>query len=301
MEIGQLEAFLKAVHLHSFSQAAAAIGVTQPSLSARILALESELGEPLFHRVGRGVRLTDAGREFLPYVQRAMDTLETGRQTVASSQTASAGKLHIGAARSISTNVLPGILETFHERYPGVDVAIKTGRSTEILERVLSEEIQLGLTRALYHPQVVTTHLYDEEIVLVTHSQHRMALEGTASIYEVASEPLIVYDKESTYFVLIDKVCREAGISPNIQMDLDSIESTKRMIERGLGVSFLPLNALKRELELGTLARVPLKEGYNIALPTAVLVRRAATYGAIVTAFLDLLSELYETPQAAAS
>ena len=301
MEIGQLEAFLKAVHLHSFSQAAAAIGVTQPSLSARILALESELGEPLFHRVGRGVRLTDAGREFLPSVQRAMDTLETGRQTVASSQTASAGKLHIGAARSISTNVLPGILETFHERYPGVDVAIKTGRSTEILERVLSEEIQLGLTRALYHPQVVTTHLYDEEIVLVTHSQHRLALEGTASIYEVASEPLIVYDKESTYFVLIDKVCREAGISPNIQMDLDSIESTKRMIERGLGVSFLPLNALKRELELGTLARVPLKEGYNIALPTAVLVRRAATYGAIVTAFLDLLSELYETPEAGAS
>jgi LysR family transcriptional regulator, low CO2-responsive transcriptional regulator len=147
-----------------------------------------------------------------------------------------AGKLHIGAARSISANVLPGILEQFRRRNPGVDVAIKTGRSSEVLEMVLSEEIQVGMARALYHPEVVTTHLYDEQIVLATHPEHRFAKTGTASIYEVASEPLIVYDKESTYFLLIDRVCREAGILPNIQMDLDSIESTKRMIERGLGV-----------------------------------------------------------------
>ena len=295
MELGQLEAFLMAVRLHNFSRAAEAIGVTQPSLSARILALEGELGDPLFHRVGRGVRLTDVGRAFLPYVQRALDTLKTGRDAVESTRTASAGKLHIGAARSISANVLPGILETFHARYPGVDVAIKTGRSTEVLEWVLSEQIQVGMARALHHPDVVTTHLYDEQIVLVTHPQHAFAVAGTASIYAVASEPLIVYDKESTYFVLIDKVCREAGISPNIQMDLDSIESTKRMIERGLGISFLPLNALKRELELGTLAQVPLAEDHRIILPTAVMVRRASTYGAIVTAFLDLLGELYTT------
>ncbi len=267
--------------------------MTQPSLSARILALEHELGEPLFHRLGRGVRLTDAGRAFLPYVQRAIDALGAGREAIEATRTATGGKLHIGAARSISANVLPGILEQFRERHPGVDVAIKTGRSSEVLEMVLSEEIQVGVARALHHPEVVTKHLYDEQIVLATHPGHPFARAGSASIYEVASEPLIVYDKESTYFVLIERVCREAGIVPNIQMDLDSIESTKRMIERGLGVSFLPLNALRRELSLGTLAHVRLKEGYQITLPTAVMVRRASSYGAIVTAFLDLLHELY--------
>ena len=210
-----------AVHTHSFSRAAEIIGVTQPSLSARILSLEAELGEPLFHRVGRGVRLADAGRAFLPYVQRAMETLQTGRDAIESSKTASAGKLNIGAARSISANVLPGILETFHKRYPGVDVAIKTGRATEILDWVVSEEIQVGIARDLHHPDVMTTHLYDEKLVLVTHPEHRFASSEVASIYEVASEPLIVYDKESTYFVLIDKICREAGILPNIQMVLD--------------------------------------------------------------------------------
>ena len=148
MEIGQLEAFLTAVRLHSFSRAASELGVTQPTLSTRILLLENDLGEPLFSRIGRGVRLTDAGRTFLPYAQRALDTLERGKETVVASRTAATGRLHIGAARGISSAVLPGILETFHERYPAVDVAIKTGRSSEVLEWVLSEQIQVGVSRA---------------------------------------------------------------------------------------------------------------------------------------------------------
>lgn len=301
MELGQLEAFLAAVRLHSFSRAAEAIGVTQPSLSARIATLEMELGEPLFHRVGRGVRLTDAGRTMLPFVQRALDTLQGGRDAMESSRTATAGKLHIGAARGISSAVLPGILERFRERHPGVDFAIKTGRSSEVLDMVLSDEIQVGVARELNHPDVVTTHLYDEEIVLVTHPLHPFAQAGTASIFEVGAEPLIIYDKQSTYFVLIDRVCREAGIVPNIQMDLDSIESTKRMIERGLGVSFLPYHAIQREVELGTLAHVALQGDHRITLPTAVMVRKASTYGALVSAFLDLLRELYSPAPEVAS
>ena len=300
MELGQLEAFLAVVRHHSFSRAALELGVTQPSLSARILVLERELGEPLFHRLGRGVRLTDAGRAFMPYIQRSLDTLRNAREALEATRSASLGKLYIGAARAISAYVLPGILETFHARYPGIDLAIKTGRSSQVLEMLLSEEIQVGVARALVHPQVVTTHLYDEQVVLVTHPEHAFARTGEASIYEVASEPLILYDKESTYFVLIDRVCREAGIVPNVQMDLDSIEATKRMIERGLGISFLPRNSLHREVAMGTLAHVELREGHQVTLPTAVMVRRASTHGTIVTAFLDLLHELYPDESAMA-
>ena len=84
-----------------------------------------------------------------------------------------------------------------------------------------------------------------------------------------------------------------AGIVPNVQMDLDSIEATKRMIERGLGISFLPYNSLHRELELGTLAHVKLGGGYQVTLPTAVMFRRASSYSAIVRAFLEQLQEIY--------
>ena len=111
MEIGQLKGFLMAVQLHSFSRAASALGVTQPTLSTRILLLETELGDQLFRRVGKGVRLTDMGRTFLPYAQRAIDSLERGKEAVAISRTEGTGRLHIGAARGISSTVLPGTLE----------------------------------------------------------------------------------------------------------------------------------------------------------------------------------------------
>ena len=293
MEIGQLEAFLQVAQHHSFSRAAEALELTQPSLSARILTLEREIGEPLFHRIGRGVRLTDAGRALVPYVQRAMESLKEGRDALDASHHASVGKLHIGSARAICAYVLPGIVETFRQSHPGIDVAIKTGRSSDVLEMVLAEEVQVGLTRTIVHPDIEVRHLYDEHVVLVTHPSHPFARAGEASIYDVAHEPLILYDKESSYFVLINRVVREAGIVPNVQMDLDSIEATKRMIERGLGISFLPRNSLRRELELETLAAIPIKEGYDVVLPTSVMVRKASSYGAIVQAFLDLLFRLY--------
>jgi DNA-binding transcriptional LysR family regulator len=258
-----------------------------------MIALEKEVGTPLFHRMGRGVRLTEAGRAFLPYVQRALEALDTGREALKGIRTATSGKLHIGSARVICAYVLPEILERFHRSYPGIEVSIKTGRSTEVLEMVLSEEVQVGLSRTLVHPQIDSFHLYDEYIVLVTHPHHPFARAGEASIFDVAQEPLILYDRGSTYFILIERFCREAGIAPRIEMELDSVEATKRMIERGLGVSFLPRNSIRWELAQKTLTEVKLKEGHQVKLPTSVMVRKADRQETIVSAFLDVLRQMF--------
>ncbi|MFQ5860261.1 MAG: LysR family transcriptional regulator [Dehalococcoidia bacterium] len=293
MELGQLEAFVKVVETGNFSRAAGTLHITQPSLSARILGLERELGGPLFHRIGRGVRLTELGRAFLPYVERALETLNSGRETLSSIRSASRGKLHIGSARVICTYVLPEMLERFRERHPGVEVSIRTGRSTEVLEMVLSGEVDMGFARALVHPQVRSLHLYDEHIVLVTHPSHPFAATRQASIYDVAYEPLILYDRDSTYFVLIDRICRDAGIVPTIEMELDSVEATKRMIEQGLGISFLPRNSIRSELSAGSLVEVAIKEKHQVALPTALILRKTQGYGVLVNAFLETLREQF--------
>ena len=143
MEIGQLEAFINVVEFKSFSRAAEAMGLTQPSLSARILSLERDTGGPLFHRMGRGARLTETGLAFLPYVTRALESLNEARDILDATQRASSGKLHIGSARAICAYVLPDILKKFHDLYPGIDVSIKTGRSSEVLEMLLSGEVQV--------------------------------------------------------------------------------------------------------------------------------------------------------------
>lgn len=293
MELGQLEAFIEAARRGNFRQAAEALFISQPSLSARISLLERELGERLFERLGRGVRLTPAGQLFLPYAERALETLRQGRETLAAVRRAAAGTLQVGCARVIGTYVMPEILTAFRRRHPQVEVHIRTGRSSEILQLVVDQTIQIGLARALNHPLVWTRRLYDEEIVLVTHPAHPFARAGVATIEQVAEEPLILYDRGSSYFVLIEQVCHEAGIIPRVEMVLDSVEATKRMVERGLGISFLPRSSIREEIKAGRLRVVELADGHRVFLPTAVMVRRAASYPAAVQAFLDVLAEIY--------
>ncbi|MBI4233718.1 MAG: LysR family transcriptional regulator [Chloroflexi bacterium] len=294
MDAAQLQGFVEVARQGSFTRAARALFLSQPALSARIHTLEREVGETLFHRMGRGVRLTEAGRSFLPYAERVLESLRQGQEALTASHSAWAGKLHLATARVIGTYVLPGILQRLRERYPGIDVTIRTGRSYQVLESVVAEEVQVGLGRTLLHPEVDSVRLYDEEIVLVTHPSHPFALRREATIYEVGQEPLILYDRDSSYFVLIDRVCREGDILPKVIMNLDSIEATKRMIELGLGVSFLPKHSIARELELGTLAEVRLAGGHEVKLPTSVMVHKAKSYLPAVLAFLEVLQELFE-------
>lgn len=296
MEIAQLKAFLAAAERGSFVRAAQSLILTQPSLSARIQALETELNASLFHRMGRGVRLTEAGKSFLPYAQRALETLDQGRAALNTLREATSGTLLVGTARAIGAYVLPEILDHFRNEYPGIEVHIRTGRSSEVLKMVAEEEVQVGLSRTLRHPDVVAINLYNEELALVVHPQHPFAARGEVSIYDVAKEPLILYDRESSYFQLIDRVCREAGIIPNVGMVLDSIEATKRMIERGLGVSFLPVHSITREVETGALARARIEEGHEVALPTSVMVRRGRLYSPAMKAFLGTLARRYAAP-----
>ena len=293
MELAQLRAFLEAAERGSFRRAAEALFLTQPSLSARVHALEEELGVSLFHRMGRGVRLTEMGRAFLPYAERAMEALRQGRAVIDSARDASGGVLNMASARAIGTYTLPSILERFRLKYPNIKVHINIGRSSDVLQMVVDEEAQLGLARALTDPDVVTMRLYDEEIALATSPNHPFAVRGEASIYEVAQEPLILYDRESSYFVLINQVCRAAGISPRVEMTLDSIEATKHLVELGMGVSFLPRSGVRHELERGSLRLIPLTEGHQVSLPTAVMVRRAQHYSPAVLAFMDVLREMY--------
>ena len=296
MEIPQLEAFLEAADRGSFRRAADALYLSQPSVSARVQALEEEVGVALFHRTARGVRLTDMGRTFLPFAQRSMETLQRGKEVLESVRQASAGILNMATARVIGTYVLPNILQKFQQQYPQTNLHIKVGGSSEVLQMVVDEEVQLGLARFMQHPDVDALHLYDEEAVLVVHPSHPFAKDGVAAMYQVAQERLILYDpgdRGSSYFEFINRVCRDAGVTPKIEMNLDSVEAAKNMVELGLGVSFLPRSAVLRELESHLLTLVSLAEVSPVRLPTYVLLRRGQEHSPTVLAFLKLLREIY--------
>ena len=296
MEFPQLEAFLEAANRGSFRRAADALYLSQPSVSARVQTLEDEMGVVLFHRTARGVRLTDMGCTFLPFAQRSMETLRRGREVLESVRQASAGILNMATARVIGTYVLPETLQKFQQLYPDANLHIKVGGSSDVLQMVVDEEVQLGLARFMQHPDVDALHLYDEEAVLVVHPEHPFARAGAAAMAQVAQEPLIVYDPGdpgSSYFQFINRVCREARVTPKVQMNLDSVEAAKNMVELGLGISFLPRSGVRRELESGTLVLISVAEMLPVLLPTYVLLRRGQQHGPAVVAFLKLLQEIY--------
>lgn len=290
-----MDAFIAAADCGSFSRAAELLSVAQPSLSNRIQSLEREVGQTLFERMGRGVKLTDAGRAFLPYAQRVLRTLSDGMLVLEGTREGTAGRLAIGTAPAVGTYVLPRLLKIYCDHHQGVDVTVRTGHSDEVVQMVLEDDVQVGFGRPINHPDIRTIVLYQDELVLVVSSEHQYAKRGTVKVDELAEESLILFDRDSGYYGLILGLFRDLGVVPQQQMHLDSIEATKKMVEANLGIALLPELSVDREIRLGTLHKVHIASAEPVEREIAVMYRRNKPQSGPMSGFLDLLGEIYGT------
>jgi DNA-binding transcriptional LysR family regulator len=294
LDLGQVEAFVQVAQHRSFSKAADALFLTQPSVTARIQSLERDLGEALFERNGRGVRLTEMGATFLPYARRALKALQEGRDALDGMRNLDIGSLKLGCALTVSTYVLPKILKQYCTTYPGVEVSVHTGRSDQVLQMVLSDDVHCALERTVHHAEIVTVPLYEDDLVLAASPQHRFAKARTAALEEVGREPLILFDKGSSYSQLIQGVFRQHGIVPHTLMELDTIEATKKMVEEGLGIALLPKVSTEREFAQGTLCPVAITNATMPGRQISLIFRKNRKQTRAVTAFFTLLAALYD-------
>lgn len=294
MDLGQLEAFVQVAQHKSFSKAAEALFLTQPSVTARIQSLERDLGEPLFERNGRGVRLTEVGAAFLPYARRVLKALQEGRDALRGMRNLEVGSLRLGSAMTVGTYVLPSLLKTFCSRYPGIEVTVRTGRSEAVLQMVVNDDVQAGVVRTVVHPDVTTIRLYEDDLCLVAAPDHPFAQRpGGVSIQEVAPEPLILFDRGSSYNALVHSVFRQAGIVPHTLMEMDAMEATKKMVEEGLGIAMLPRVSVARELEQGFLVEIDVRDVTMPRRQISLIYRRNRRQPRAVQAFVGLLQEIY--------
>ena len=291
----QLECFLAVARLGNLSRAAEEMFLTQPTLTARLKALEEEVGESLFVRTSRGMRLTEAGKEFLPYAERCVDAFEEGRRQLGELRGGSGGRLVIGAAPGVGTYALPGLLERFVVAYPKVSISVRTGHSEDILEMVLKEEVQLGLTREMRHPDVESLPLYEDELVLVVNPDHRFTRRGSADLAEVGEEQLIFFDHDSSYFEQTHALFRDAGIGELKALEVDNIEAAKRMVEHRLGVAFLPRTAILRSVTAGNLRLVSVENSPTMSRSIVALRRRDVPARGPAEAFLEVAGKVAET------
>jgi DNA-binding transcriptional LysR family regulator len=256
MQLAQVEGFLEVARHANLSRAAEALYITQPALTARLRALEGEIGSPLFRRGRRGMVLTDAGRAFLPYAERAVRALQEGASAI--ERLPLVDELVLGAAPAISTYVLPQLLVRFESDHPAVRLSVRTGHSEEILDMVVRGDVQVGLARELHHPSLETMDLYEDELVLVVEPGHPLARNHRVPLDRVRDARLILFDRTSSYYDLTNALFRPAGTLPRGVLELDHIDAAKQMVLAGLGVALLPTTAVAGELRSGALRRIEL-------------------------------------------
>ncbi|TMD28662.1 MAG: LysR family transcriptional regulator [Chloroflexi bacterium] len=290
IQLVQVEGFLEVARRGSVSRAAEALFITQPTLTARLQGLERELGAALFLRTSHGMRLTDAGRAWIPFAERALRALVDGRDALEQVMTASAGHLMIAAAPAVSTYVLPELLERFVQAHPRVEVSVRTGHSEDVVELVLRDEVQLGLGRAIRHPDLELRPFHTEDLVLVCAPEHPFTQLSSVTMAQVAAEKLIMFDRTSSYYEITQGAFLSAGVRLHGLMELDSIEAAKKMVERDLGVALLPGTAVAREIAGKTLRAVKMKDAPPMQNVIVAYRRRdAGKPEGIVAAFLELL------------
>jgi DNA-binding transcriptional LysR family regulator len=248
VELGQIEAFLAVGTFGGFRRAAEALRVSQPAVSARIKALETSLGATLFERGRRGLALSGAGRALRPHAEQLLQSVALARQAVHDLRPSTGGALRIAAALSICTYLLPDVLKRFQAAHRRVMITVRSGHSKEVLEMVLSGEAEIGLARSLTHPGVETVRLRDDPLILVGIPAACPARSRRLRLAQVADMPLIFFDRGSSDWTLSQGLFRSAGLVPNVALEVETIETAKRMVERGIGFSFLPHLAVAREV-----------------------------------------------------
>jgi len=291
MEIDQVETFLAVATFGGFHRAAEALRISQPAVSARIKALEESLGVKLFARSRGGLTVSDSGRIFRPHAEQLLKVASVARQAVHELQPPSGTPLQIAAALSISVYFLPDVLKRFQRAHPNVIISIRPGHSKEVLEMVLGEEAEIGLARSLQHPEVETLSLRNDPLLLVNHPTQGPAQLRRARLEQVANLPLIFYDRGSSDWMLTQSLFRRAGLVPNVALEVDSIETAKRMVNSGLGLSFLPQIAVGRELRTGKLRTIKIVDAEPLRRSLDVIHLRRRPLRAEARAFLQMVRE----------
>lgn len=291
MLLAHIEAFVAVARHGHVGRAAEVLFVSQPTLTLRIKALERELKQQLFVRTTRGMRLTEAGKAFLPHAERALLTLRQGRAAIEAVRTGHGGRLVLGAAPAVSTYTLPGLLARFTAEHPDVELVVRTGHSEQVLEMLLTDQVQLGLLRLIRHPDITVWPLYEDELVLVVPPGHELCTGRPVPVSALPDQRLILFDHTSSYYEVTHALFAAAGVHPHSVMELDNIEAAKKMVECRLGVALLPRAAVAREVAAGLLIALPLADAPPLRRAIVIAQRRdSGPSNPVVRDFLTLAS-----------
>ncbi len=228
MELRHLHYFLKIAETSSFTQAASALRVTQPTLSHQIKQLEQEIGTPLFDRVGRSIQITEAGRLFRSHAQRALRELESGLASVTELDGLIHGQLRIGVFRSFGNSLLPAVLAEFYRAHPQVSISIQQMSLADMELALVNGDIDFAITTYLpaTSERMFSEELFTEPLVLAVGQQHELYGQGPVRLEALKDMPLILRAAGTPSRNLIESCFAARGMKPRVVMEMGNGEAT---------------------------------------------------------------------------
>lgn len=246
----------------SFKRAADSLYVSQPAVSLQVQNLERQLNVPLFDRGGRRAQLTEAGHLLLEYGDRILSLCQETCRAVEDLQNLQGGTLIVGASQTTGTYLLPRMIGLFRQRYPEVAVQLHVHSTRRTSWSVANGQVDLAIIGG-----EVPTELQDalkiipyaeDELALIMPVFHPLANSEIIRRDDLYQLKFIALDSQSTIRKVIDQVLTRCGIetsSLHIEMELNSIEAIKNAVQAGLGVAFVSISAIEKELQMGMLHR----------------------------------------------
>ena len=243
------------------SLAAERLHLTQPTISKRLAALESELGQRLFDRVGRRLDLTAAGYSLLPHAQRVLQEIEDARRALSHLADEIKGRLSIGTSHHIGLHRLPPVLRRYTQRHPAVDLDLHFMDSEVACDAVLAGKLELGIvtlpSQAL--PNLKTQKIWDDPLDVVVHADHALAGKKKLRWADLAEHAAVLPDAATYTHRIIRAALQKHGLEPRVRLATNYLETLKMLVSIGLGWSVLPRSMLDDSLRVLKLPELKLQ------------------------------------------
>ncbi|MBI4537453.1 MAG: LysR family transcriptional regulator [candidate division NC10 bacterium] len=254
LNLHRLRVFHAVARRESYSRAAEDLHISQPAVSKHVLDLEEELGVKLFHRLGRRIVLTEAGRLMTDYAQRIFTLADEARRALEELQGLERGTLRLGASTTPGCYLLPRVLAAFRARYPRLEVSLDIMASHDVVDRVIRQDLDLGFVGATFAADLHVQPYVEDELILILRPGHPLATLRTIPREALEEETFVLRDAASGTRTVAEAQLKERGIIIRRSLELRSVEAVKQAVTEGLGISFISRYAVALEIRHKVLA-----------------------------------------------
>jgi DNA-binding transcriptional LysR family regulator len=297
MEVRQLQTFCILAEELNFTRTAERVHTVQSNVTSQIKLLETELGVPLFDRLGKRVFLTEAGRRFRPYAERALAAMDQGHRAVKFG-TEPAGPLHIGTPESMLTYRLPDVLKLFRKQYPKVDLIFHPDSQERLADALESGKLDLAISmsRRFGGPQLNSINMRTEDIYLFATPDHPLFKAKKVYPKDLTDQTLLLTETGCGYRMMLEMQLASSMVRPQNVTEFSSIEAIKQCVNAGMGIGFLPEIVIASELKKKQFALLNW-QGDHMSIATSIVWHKDRWMSPAMQAFLGLVTaKLQQAP-----